>query len=119
MMNIGRVARFLGWFSIGLGLAQVLAPRRVAALVGTRGNGNGADATRLIGVREIMAGAGILATRQRAPWLWARVAGDAMDLALLGTNLRAGSPRRTKAALSILAVAGIAALDWITAQRSR
>jgi hypothetical protein len=119
MMNNGRLARFLGWFSIALGLAQVLAPRRVATMVGTRGDGNGADTTRLIGVREIMAGAGILATGQRAPWLWARVAGDAMDLALLGANLKAGPPRRTKAALSILAVAGIAALDWITAKRSR
>lgn len=32
------LARFLGWFSIGLGLAQVATPRRFAQMVGATGD---------------------------------------------------------------------------------
>src|SRR5690242_4397057 len=35
-MDPNRLARGLGWFSIGLGLAEILAPRAVARTVGTR-----------------------------------------------------------------------------------
>ena len=38
---------------------------------------------RLVGAREIASGFGILAQNKPTPWLWSRVGGDAMDLALL------------------------------------
>src|SRR5690242_9286505 len=53
----GRLARFLGWFSIGLGVAEVVAPRTVARLVGTRNN---SGLIRCYGLREIASGVGIL-----------------------------------------------------------
>ena len=80
-MHQGRtqaVARGLGWFSIGLGIAEIVAPRLVAQAAGLRCADN---VVRLYGAREIINGVGILLARKRAPWMWARVAGDALDIA--------------------------------------
>jgi len=71
----------LGWFSIGLGIAEVGAPRSIAKLAGMPQR---SAPIRLMGVREIIAGAGILASSRPQGWMWARVGGDAMDLAALG-----------------------------------
>src|SRR5947209_7467964 len=79
-----RIARGLGWFGIGLGLAAFLAPRKVARLIGVRGHHG---LIRLIGLREITSGIGILGLPTPARWFQARVGGDAMDLALLGSAL--------------------------------
>ena len=46
---------------------------------------------RAVGVRELVAGVGIFSDRRPAQWVWARVAGDTMDLALLGSALRSTS----------------------------
>src|SRR4029079_5751283 len=54
------LALFLGWFSIGLGTAQVTAPRAMCKLVGARGEGTAPTLMRLIGMREIAQGVGIL-----------------------------------------------------------
>ena len=80
-MHQGRtqaVARGLGWFSIGLGIAEIVAPRMVAQAAGFRCSDN---VVRLYGAREILNGIGLLLARKRAPWMWARVAGDALDIA--------------------------------------
>ena len=79
-----KLANFLGWFSIALGLAEFFAPRRVGRMVGVEGNGSLLQA---YGLREFFAGVGILASRRKAPWLWARVVGDALDLATLAPGL--------------------------------
>src|SRR4051794_32643698 len=85
------VARALGWFSLGLGTAQIAAPRAVQRLVGLPGDRRAV--MRLIGAREIASGVGILAQQRRAPWLWSRVAGDAIDLTLLGREFAAAGAR--------------------------
>lgn len=102
------LGRGLGWFSIGLGIAALAAPSTTARLVGHTGRGG---IVSLVGLRELGTGAGILASRNPAPWLWARVAGDVMDIALLATGLRAGNPARGRTAIATTAVAGISALD--------
>jgi uncharacterized membrane protein len=86
------VANALGWFSIGLGTAQLVAPAAVERLIGLKGDRRGV--MRLIGAREVASGVGILAQRRPAPWLWGRVAGDAMDLALLGRAFADAQSRR-------------------------
>jgi uncharacterized membrane protein len=104
--------RGLGWFSVGLGTAAVAAPRLVCWLSGLRSP----TLMRLIGTRELAAGIGILTQRDRAPWLWSRVAGDAFDLAALAVALgRRG--RRGRAAVALAAVAGVTALDLLAAAR--
>jgi uncharacterized membrane protein len=75
----------LGWFSIGLGLADLLAPRQMARLIGADEDDATTRAVLMgVGVRELACGVGLLSQSRPALWSWARLAGDAMDLALLG-----------------------------------
>lgn len=113
--NVGPLARGLGWFSIGLGLAEALMPRRMARMTGTEGY---EPVLFLFGLREIMSGVGILAGPGPASgWLWGRVAGDVIDLALLGLAGASNGDERGKVALAAGAVAGAMAADIICAQR--
>ena len=109
------LARGLGWFSIGLGLAEALMPKTMARMTGTEGY---EPVLFLFGLREIVSGVGILAGPGPASgWVWGRVAGDAMDLALLGIAAGANENERGKLALAAGAVAGAMAADIICAQR--
>lgn len=112
-LDAATLARGLGWFSVAIGAAAVLAPRAVASLAGV-GRGGG-SLMRSAGVRELANGVGILSQRNPAPWLWSRVVGDVVDLALLATALRPGNPGRGRAAFSFAAVAGVLALDTVVA----
>lgn len=101
----------LGWFSIALGLAQVAAPRQVARLIGVREDDNVQNAMRACGLREIASGVGILSSSRPTGWLWARVGGDLMDMALLGREARNPDSNRERVGAAALAVAGVTALD--------
>ena len=94
------VAKGLGVFSFALGIPQVLAPGRVNRMIGVRDDMKSRMWMRAVGVREIAAGIGIFSERRPTEWVWARVAGDTMDLALLGSALRGKTeqPGRTLAA---------------------
>lgn len=100
------LARFLGWFSIALGVAEVAAPRKMAKLTGVCHPG----LLRAFGLREIATGIAILNNPRPIGSMWGRVAGDALDLAVLGSAIVTG-PRRRRALASALAVGGVAALD--------
>ena len=52
------LARALGWFSIGLGVAELLAPRKLEKAIGVKKKHNGL--TRSYGLRELTAGIGLL-----------------------------------------------------------
>src|SRR5262245_57047783 len=64
----------LGLFSVGLGLAEFLAPDAVADCTGAVGIEP--SLVKAYGLREIATGIGLLSSRRPAPWLWGRVAGD-------------------------------------------
>lgn len=111
--NASQSAAFaLGWFSIGLGLAEILAPRLLGRLTGMQGR---EAALRACGVRELGTGLGILWSGDRAPWLWGRVAGDAMDLAGLAAGF-ARSEAKIGSLAAMGAVAGVTLADIATAQ---
>jgi uncharacterized membrane protein len=115
-----RLAKALGWASLGLGLPQLLAPGRVADAVGVGSGPKQRALATAVGARELVHAAGLLHPRTRSAWTWTRVAGDAMDLAALGVALKNHDGRgrgRTLAATG--AVAGIAGLDLYAAVRSR
>jgi uncharacterized membrane protein len=110
-----RLSSGLGWFSIGLGVAQLVAPGWVSRLIGVRDTDDTRTLQRVVGVRELMAGVGIFSDPNTERWLWARVAGDLMDLALLGSAF--GSPRTNKArvAMATASVLGVTAADAYSA----
>jgi hypothetical protein len=102
------LARGLGVFSIALGLMELAAARPLARTLGMRGN---EKLIRAYGLREIATGVGILAAKDPTPWIWGRVAGDALDLATLATGLEGDNRRKDNVVLALTAVAGVTALD--------
>lgn len=111
------IAKGLGWFSIGLGLAELAAPQAVSKMIGMRGAHNGKrNVMRAYGLREIAAGVGILTQQRPGPWLWARVAGDALDIASLGAAFTERGAKKGRLAFATASVLGVAALDYACAQ---
>jgi uncharacterized membrane protein len=109
----------LGWFSLGLGAAEVIAPRTMARLIGVDGKGS-PGVLRAYGLREIAAGVGILSQPEPVGWMWGRVAGDLMDLASLGSAARSRDANRARIAAATTAVLGVTALDLVcSAQLSK
>lgn len=104
------MARGLGWFSIGLGLAEILMPRAMARGLNMRGR---EQLLLLYGLREIATGIGLLVASRRTPWMWGRVAGDALDIATLASSMQPG--RRLGPAIGLAAVAGVTAVDVASA----
>jgi hypothetical protein len=109
-----RVARGLGWFSLGLGLAELVAPGKLGRALGLEGK---ETLLRAYGGREI--GAGIWALSDTpAPAIWARVAGDLVDLGTLAAGLRgADDIQKRNAFIALAAVGGITLIDLLTAMK--
>jgi hypothetical protein len=102
-----RLARALGWFSIGLGVAELVAPGRIARTLGLEGK---EGLIRGYGARELASAVPTLSI-DKPVGLATRIAGDALDLATLATALHAGNPKRHNAAIATALVAGITLLD--------
>jgi hypothetical protein len=75
-----RLAKALGIFSVGLGLAQILAPRVVARAIGVDDDDGSRRTMRAVGLREIATGVGLLTQERPTTFAWGRVTGDVMDL---------------------------------------
>jgi uncharacterized membrane protein len=106
-----RLANALGWFSIGLGLAEIAAPRAVAQLIGVEDEDRTRKVLRGYGVREVAAGIGILSRPRPAGWLWGRVAGDIVDLSSLGSAMSSRRSNKARVGAATAAVIGVTALD--------
>jgi len=118
MADEQRLSKALGLFSLGLGAVQLVAPRRFAQSIGVQPTeARRTAAVRAVGAREVGAGVGLLARRRPAGWVWARVAGDAMDLALLGRAPNANGVRRDRVTAATAAVIGVTAVDLVTGVR--
>lgn len=117
-VNFDRVARRLGWLSMGLGLAQLLMPRRVQQLAGLP-LGDYSAVIRAAGVRELVHGLLIFMQARPHQAMWTRVAGDVMDLGLLAAATRQRCVDQPRLALTMATVAGIWALDLATAVQLR
>ena len=109
------LANALGWFSIGLGLVQLLAPRAFGRAIGV---GEHPVLVRAIGAREVVNGIGLLSQRSTGTWAWSRVAGDALDLSLLAIAARRPAADRDlqRLALATSAALGVTSVDVYTAQ---
>lgn len=113
-MQLTSLAKPLGWFSLALGAAELLAPRKIASAHGVP---QGKNVVRGFGAREIAAGAAVLARpRSSVPFL-ARAAGDVLDIGAAGIAARKAKGGKRKMAFASLAtVAGFLALDLIVAR---
>ena len=105
----------LGWASLGIGLTEVLFTEGLRRRLGVPGRH--ADLIRGLGVREISNGWGLLFQPHRSEWTWARVVGDALDLALLATTFRAWRAEGPWRAAITAAVAGVTLVDLYAATR--
>jgi hypothetical protein len=106
------LARNLGWFSIGLGALELAAAHRVSKALGLRGS---EPVIAFYGIREIATGVAILASPNPAPFVWGRVAGDALDLVSLLVSF-GGSRQKAVVGLAFGTVAAVTAVDLICAQ---
>jgi uncharacterized membrane protein len=107
----------LGWFSIGLGLAELAAPDAVARFIGLRDDATTTSVLRAYGGREIGNGLAILMQPDNPTWLWSRVGGDVLDLASLASAARGDYADQRRVAAASAAVLGVTALDMICAQQ--
>jgi hypothetical protein len=106
------LVRGIGLFSLGLGVAELVAPGRIAKTFGLEGK---EGLLRAFGAREIASGIGTLSSDPQ-PALWSRVGGDVLDMAILAFGARSDrQDAKRNALIGIGAVAGIAALDAFAA----
>jgi len=106
-----RMARNLGWFSLGLGALEILAPERITRALGMEGR---ESLVRAYGFREVTSGMLSLSTEKKTG-LWSRVAGDGLDIATLIAGLRDDNPKKGNVAMALMMVGGITLLDIATA----
>jgi uncharacterized membrane protein len=109
------LADFLGVFSIGLGLAQFLAPEGMSKICGIKDAEGNRSLMRALGAREISHGVAILSRQQPENAVWSRVAGDALDLALLGKVIANPENHRGRALFATANVLAVTALDVMAA----
>ncbi|OBF05236.1 malate dehydrogenase [Mycobacterium sp. 852002-10029_SCH5224772] len=111
------LVKALGGASFGLGLGELLAPGKVAAIAGVDDTSRSRRVIRALGVRECGHGAALLGGRDKL--VWTRVAGDVADMALLIAGVIARGPgRRRRGAISAAVLSGIGGLDLYAALRT-
>lgn len=114
-MRSERLPWALGWVSLKIGLTELAFPQALCRVLGVRGSEGW---VKVLGLREVVAGLGLLLQphRQRE-WIRARVAGDVVDLALLAATFRKPRANRAWQAALTVAVAGVTLVDLIAATR--
>jgi len=110
-----RLARALGWVSIGLGLTELVAPGVLTRALGMEGK---EGLVRAYGAREIASGVLCLSVNNDYG-AWSRVGGDILDLATLASAYSDDNPKKGNVAVAMAAVAGIALADLAAGQSIR
>jgi hypothetical protein len=103
-----RFAQGLGIFSIVLGLLELIWGRWLGRSLGLDGKEH---VVRFYGGREILTGIAILASKDPTPWVWGRVAGDALDIGTLAYGYTRDPDDVPGITTALVAVAGATAAD--------
>src|SRR3954453_13924550 len=106
-----RISKFLGAFSLGLGVAQLAVPDRVNDVIGVKDTPKTRTIQRLVGAQELSAGQGIFSFSPPTPILWSRVAGDIAHLGLLSKAYGNGRNDKTRLRNTIIWTVAIGAVD--------
>jgi hypothetical protein len=111
-MMDGKFQRVLGVASIGIGAAELFAPRWIDRKLGAKDH---PIFTRVLGVRDVVSGVGTIARPENPIWSFARVAGDIARVAALGAALETSRKRAlVLGALGVIAAIGV--LDALSAR---
>ncbi|MGN7997972.1 hypothetical protein [Sphingomonas sp. 22176] len=110
-MDYRKLGFGLGIFSIGLGIVELAASKRIARGLSAEDH---EGVVRAFGARELLAGAALLSGPAHGVRVWNRVAGDAMDIAALGLAARR-APQNKAVWGAIAFVAAATAIDIVTA----
>lgn len=103
-----RLAYGLGWFSIALGVSEIVAPGPLKRLSGVSAP---KSVMVIYGLREILSGVVILSSPRPARWVWLRVAGDVLDLLTLAHSLRGSNARSGQATASFASILAVTMVD--------
>jgi len=111
-----RRATGLGWFCLGIGLVQLIAPSGVGGWIGADDSKRTRAILGGLGARHVAQGLWNLVGQISARGAWLRVAGDAAELAFVGlVTAVAHRDRRPRAIRATSVVACVTALDVVTA----
>lgn len=113
-VGTGKLAKGLGYFSIGLGLMELLMPAQVGEMIGVSNRYRAF--IPVLGLREIAHGAVILSQQKPTEGVWSRVGGDAVDLAYLAAAFAGEENNKNRLIGATIAVLGVTALDVMCAQ---
>jgi hypothetical protein len=113
-------ARTLGWAGIAIGLGEIAMPKLVERCLGIESRPEHRGVLRMLGVREIGHGLSILSEKRvndrLATGIQSRVAGDVLDVALLGiAAVKTRHPARFFTSAAAVTAIGVA--DMLCASR--
>ena len=109
-----KVAQGLGYFSIALGVAELIAPGAICRAAGMR---DLETVVRGSGAREIATGVEILGSHDPEPWIWTRVAGDLADIATVAAGRQQDNNNRGRSAVALATLAAITLIESADAPR--
>jgi len=113
-----KLARGLGWFSIGLGATENLAPGLIARTAGAPDSERSRMLIRTYGAREIAQGIAILSSMPRpAGWIWGRVAGDVLDIGSVVVGMLSKGGDVPRGVMAITSLLGVTAMDYYCAEK--
>ena len=102
--------RAIGWGSLGLTLASVVAPDALGRAFGL---GERRKLVRTLGMRDLVVGSGLVFASDPAPWLRARLASELFDTVFHGGGALAGKFNRRRALPIAVGAAAVAVLDYV------
>ncbi|WP_404376179.1 hypothetical protein [Vreelandella aquamarina] len=113
MSPADKLARGLGWLSLGVGLYQLVAPRRLGRALGMPHRDN--KKIRACGAREIVSGIGALSDNPTNA-IWSRVVGDVLDFSVLTFALKRHTAHKENLYLALTAVGVLTVVDYSCAK---
>jgi hypothetical protein len=103
-----KMARGLGYFSVALGVAELVAPGAICRAAGVKGL---EPVVRGYGAREIATGVAILGSHDPEPWIWTRVAGDLADIATVAAGVQQDNRSKSRSAIAFATLAAVTLVD--------
>lgn len=114
-VNERKLARGIGWLSVGVGLTLVAAPKLTVRAFGM---GKRPNLGRFLGVRDLVVGAGLLSQSENlAPWLQARAISDAVDATLFLAGAASGAFPRGRAMFGFVVASAFSVFSFALARR--